>query len=210
VNKTTKALTWTFFQQLKQAQSRILKRPPRNIENSIMGCIASATTVCIMIPMDTIKTRLVTQGGASGIPYRGIVDAAVRISREEGVGAFYRGLPPRLISVVPMIGIQFGVYEFMKQNMLGKNKQNLVALDSRTVDVNNMCQRVHKKSKEEFPVTTLDDVAIKSNSINVGSSSIRTISFFRNKFDLGALLQKDATGTIGHTQKLALNKIASS
>ena len=160
--------------------------------------------------MDTIKTRLVTQGGASGIPYRGIVDAAVRITMEDGVGAFYRGLPPRLISVVPMIGIQFGVYEFMKQDMLEENKQNLVALDSRTVGGNNMCQRVHKKSKEEFPVTTLDDVAIKSNSINVSSSSIRTISFFRNKFDLGALLQKDATGTIGHTHKLTLNKVSSS
>jgi Mitochondrial carrier protein len=38
--------------------------------------------------------------------------------REEGVGAFYRGLPPRLVSVVPMIGIQFGVYEFIKRMML--------------------------------------------------------------------------------------------
>ena len=26
-----------------------------------MGCIAATTTVTIMIPMDTIKTRLVTQ-----------------------------------------------------------------------------------------------------------------------------------------------------
>ena len=38
--------------------------------------------------------------------YKGIVDCAVRVFREEGIGAFYRGLPPRLVSVVPMIGIQ--------------------------------------------------------------------------------------------------------
>jgi hypothetical protein len=31
---------------------------------------------------------------------------------------FYRGLPPRLVSVVPMIAIQFTVYEFMKRVMI--------------------------------------------------------------------------------------------
>lgn len=113
------ALTWTFFQELKAAQKRIFQRDPTDIENSIMGCLASGTTVCIMIPMDTIKTRLVTQGRHPDlIPYKGITDAAVRIMKEEGIGAFYRGLTPRLVSVVPMIGIQFGVYEFMKKVML--------------------------------------------------------------------------------------------
>ena len=107
------ALTWTLFQQLKVAHEKLFDRPPKDIENSIMGCIASATAVCIMIPMDTIKTRLVTQAsmaarGVDIVPYKGIVDCAVRIAREEGISVFYRGLPPRLVSVVPMIGIQFG------------------------------------------------------------------------------------------------------
>ena len=89
-----------------------------------MGCVASAATVCFMMPLDTIKTRLVTQmsskavQSSGAIPYRGIVDCAVRMTREEGVNAFYKGLAPRLISVVPMIGIQFGVYEAMKRVML--------------------------------------------------------------------------------------------
>ena len=86
-----------------------------------MGSIASATTVCIMIPMDTIKTRLVTQpssGVAPELAYKGIIDCAMRVYREEGFRTFYRGLPPRLLSVVPMIGIQFGVYEFAKRVMV--------------------------------------------------------------------------------------------
>jgi solute carrier family 25 S-adenosylmethionine transporter 26 len=114
------ALTWTFFQQLKQARDRILGGTATDLENSVMGCLASTATVCLMIPMDTIKTRLVTQAGraVADDAYRGIIDCAVRVFREEGIGAFYRGLPPRLISVVPMIGIQFGVYEFMKKAML--------------------------------------------------------------------------------------------
>jgi Mitochondrial carrier protein len=96
-------------------------RPAKNIENTIMGCMASAAAVCIMIPMDTIKTRLVTQLSTKtivGAPYKGIIDCAVRVAREEGMRTFYSGLPPRLLSVVPMIGIQFGVYEAMKKAML--------------------------------------------------------------------------------------------
>ena len=70
--------------------------------------------------MDTIKTRLVTQARVAAvgtIPYKGILDCGLRVAREEGIGTLYRGLPPRLVSVVPMIGIQFGVYEYMKKIM---------------------------------------------------------------------------------------------
>ena len=115
------ALTWTLFQQFKAIRDSISDRPATNVENSIMGALASTTTVCIMIPLDTIKTRLVVQGGSaaiSSVPYKGIGDCAVRVLREEGIGAFYRGLPPRLVSVVPMIGIQFTVYEAMKRAFL--------------------------------------------------------------------------------------------
>ena len=62
-----------------------MNREPKGIENSILGCIASATTVCVMIPMDTIKTRLVTQANYPDlIPYKGIADCAKRVLEEEG------------------------------------------------------------------------------------------------------------------------------
>jgi hypothetical protein len=115
------ALTWTFFQQFKRLRQQYWHREATDMENSAMGGLASALSVCLMIPVDTIKTRLVTQNiGARGTArlYDGIVDCAVKTFQNEGLGAFYKGLPPRLVSVVPMIGIQFGVYEFMKRVML--------------------------------------------------------------------------------------------
>lgn len=61
----------------------------------------------IMIPMDTVKTRLVTQTAQAGIaPYQGVLGTLSRVINEEGFGALYRSLTPRLVSVVPMIGIQ--------------------------------------------------------------------------------------------------------
>lgn len=119
------ALTWTFFQKVKEIRNMISDQEATNTENTVMGCLASAATVCIMMPMDTIKTRLVTQTSAAAatnvVPYKGIVDCAVRIAKEEGFKTFYSGLAPRLLSVVPMIGIQFGVYEAMKKVMLQRN-----------------------------------------------------------------------------------------
>ena len=115
-------LTWTLFEQVKRVRSRLSHRPATDVENSIMGCIASATTVCIMIPMDTVKTRLVTQMRYPDLAqYAGINDCFRTVLKEEGIGAFYRGLTPRLLSVVPMIGIQFGVYEFMKKFMTSRD-----------------------------------------------------------------------------------------
>lgn len=115
-------LTWTLFEQVKRVRSRLSHRSATDVENSIMGCIASATTVCIMIPMDTVKTRLVTQMRYPDLAqYAGINDCFRTVLKEEGIGAFYRGLTPRLLSVVPMIGIQFGVYEFMKKFMTSRD-----------------------------------------------------------------------------------------
>ncbi|KAL7579937.1 hypothetical protein ACA910_004935 [Epithemia clementina (nom. ined.)] len=144
------ALTWTLFQQFKTFRDKISDRPARNIENSIMGCLASATSVCVMIPMDTIKTRLVTQGGAASItrvPYKGIIDCAVRVYREEGIGAFYRSLPPRLVSVVPLIGIQFGVYEAMKKFMMMRKVHREPVLPAGKVD---------KKIAKKKPAVVVD------------------------------------------------------
>ncbi len=126
------ALTWTFFQRFKNLRARLIPdRPASNIENSIMGSTASALTVCIMIPVDTIKTRLVTQAGRVGpAKYKGIIDCARTVLREEGLVSFYRGLPPRLVSVVPMIGIQFGVYEAMKRIMVQRQKTRTSSPDT--------------------------------------------------------------------------------
>lgn len=60
-----------------------------------------------MIPLDTAKTRIVTQTVQAGVePYRGIISTLGRVAQEEGVGALYRSLVPRLVSVMPMMGIQ--------------------------------------------------------------------------------------------------------
>eukprot|EP01036_Dinobryon_divergens_P023722 gene23722-32104_t len=117
------ALTWMFFQQMKECYSNFLQRQTNTEENFILGAIAAAGSVCVMIPMDTVKTRLVIQD-RNAMYYKGMGDCFVRIFKEEGIGAFYRSLAPRLMSVVPMIAIQFAVYEAMKSNYIRKHMNN--------------------------------------------------------------------------------------
>ena len=56
------ALTWMFFQQFKAAFSTWVGRAGTALENLLLGSFAAAGACCVMIPVDTIKTRIVTQG----------------------------------------------------------------------------------------------------------------------------------------------------
>jgi solute carrier family 25 (mitochondrial folate transporter), member 32 len=76
---------------------------------------AAATTVLFTNPLWMIKTRLCLQNPENPTKsnYRGLFDAFVRISREEGIRGLYRGLIPGLFGVSHG-AIQFMAYEGLK------------------------------------------------------------------------------------------------
>jgi len=61
-------------------------------------------------PFDVIKTRLMAQSKSGGdIRYKGFLDALVKIPREEGFLAMYKGLLPRLMRIPPGQAIVWAV-----------------------------------------------------------------------------------------------------
>ncbi|CAM9210747.1 unnamed protein product, partial [Phaeothamnion confervicola] len=74
----------------------------------------------VTTPLDVVRTRLMTQAArdpASEPPpfkYDGIVDAVQTIVREEGPGAMFAGIAPRMARAVVSGAIQFASYEFTK------------------------------------------------------------------------------------------------
>lgn len=110
-------LTWMFFQQAKDCHYHFAKRIPTASEDFWLGCFAAALSVTVMIPMDSVKTRLVTQTAMSSRQYKGIIDCFSSMIREEGIGSLYNSLTPRLISVVPQVGLQYGSYELIKRSL---------------------------------------------------------------------------------------------
>ena len=91
----------------------------------IMKCVAGglsgsiATVACF--PLDVVRTRLM----APDSKYHGIAPTLVRIVKEEGALALYKGLTPTVLQRVPDLCIHFSVYETAKFWMLRNFEQVL-------------------------------------------------------------------------------------
>lgn len=68
-------------------------------------------------PLDMVRGRLTVQEGKNQ-QYRGLWHATRIIIREEGVMALWRGWLPSVIGVIPYVGLNFAVYETLKDVML--------------------------------------------------------------------------------------------
>ena len=53
-----------------------------------------------------------------GSPYRGVLDAARSMARQEGLGAFFRSYRTTLVMNVPYTAMHFSVYETAKKVIL--------------------------------------------------------------------------------------------
>jgi len=80
------------------------------------GALARATSATLTSPLDSIKVRVQfsRRGVAAGVgvvPYSGAFEAARAMWVQEGVPAFFRGLPARLVYIVPAASVSFVFYE---------------------------------------------------------------------------------------------------
>jgi solute carrier family 25 (mitochondrial S-adenosylmethionine transporter), member 26 len=88
-------------------------------ENALLGSIAGGVAAAVTTPLDVVKTRLMTQAGSTGGAdrYKGWVDAFRRIPREEGVGALFRGIRPRVMFISIGGAIFIGSFEEFKRRL---------------------------------------------------------------------------------------------
>ena len=93
--KKTQKLLWSKHegdgQKLSAAQS------------TVSGFMAAMLGPTVTNPFDVVKTRMMAQAKAppDAPRYTGFFNALVRIPREEGVAAMYKGLLPRLMRIAP-------------------------------------------------------------------------------------------------------------
>ncbi len=67
----------------------------------------------LVTPADVIKTRLQVQARKGETVYNGIMDAAVKIMKEEGPRAFYKGGIARIMRSSPQFGVTLAAYELL-------------------------------------------------------------------------------------------------
>lgn len=89
-------------------------------QTSIIGLISGALGPLSNAPLDTIKTRMQREGGAST---ESGLSRFTRITKQliaqEGVHALYKGITPRIMRVAPGQAVTFTVYEYVRE-MLDK------------------------------------------------------------------------------------------
>ncbi|CAK8696152.1 unnamed protein product [Clavelina lepadiformis] len=89
---------------------------------------ASAIAETATFPLDLTKTRLQIQGEvasnghASTMVKRGMIRTAFGVVCEEGVSKLWTGLPPAVYRHIIYTGVRMIVYEQMRENVLGRNK----------------------------------------------------------------------------------------
>nr|ACU20385.1 unknown [Glycine max] len=77
-------------------------------------------------PMDMVRGRITVQTEASPYQYRGMFHALSTVLREEGARALYKGWLPSVIGVIPYVGLNFAVYESLKDYLIKSNPFDLV------------------------------------------------------------------------------------
>jgi solute carrier family 25, member 33/36 len=147
----SRALYFGFFGSLKERLSREtvgLSGASLHLAAAALGGVATNT---IMSPWWVIRMRIqlqnapyeplwkrwrepatqlatASEAGAS-LQYRGIFSTALRIYREEGPWAFYRGLSASYLGVTET-AFQFMLYGYLKDSLLIQRQENVLSSDS--------------------------------------------------------------------------------
>ncbi|GKV31759.1 hypothetical protein SLEP1_g40425 [Rubroshorea leprosula] len=90
------------------------------------GACAGIIAMSATYPMDMVRGRLTVQTDQSPRRYRGIFHALSTVLREEGPRALYKGWLPSVIGVVPYVGLNFAVYESLKDWLIKSKPYGLV------------------------------------------------------------------------------------
>ncbi|MCL4123586.1 UNVERIFIED_CONTAM: hypothetical protein GTU68_003129 [Idotea baltica] len=81
----------------------------------VAGAIGGVPAASLTTPADVIKTRLQVAARAGQTTYSGVFDAAVKIWKEEGGKAFWKGAPARVFRSSPQFGVTLVTYEVLQR-----------------------------------------------------------------------------------------------
>ncbi|GMH42066.1 hypothetical protein BSKO_09985 [Bryopsis sp. KO-2023] len=99
-------------------------------KNFTASAIATSWAEFLTIPLDTAKVRLQLQtaGPDGSLKYRGMIGTVATVAKEEGAGALWKGIVPGLHRQCLFGGFRIGMYEPVKNVIVGKDHVGEVPL----------------------------------------------------------------------------------
>jgi len=110
-NQAVRFPTQFYFLKFMVGDDKEKQKSP--IMNGLAGAVAGGISVLVTMPQDTIKTRM--QGEEAKKLYKGTMDCAMQIMKNDGPGFFYAGTWPRMIRVSLDVGITFCVFPLLSK-----------------------------------------------------------------------------------------------
>lgn len=107
------AIRFYTYEMLKDVIGHINSEDKADIGASgrlVAGGAAGAVAQAAIYPLDLVKTRLQVEAGK--VPSLGALSRDILVN--EGPRAFYRGLVPSVLGIIPYAGIDLAVYETLK------------------------------------------------------------------------------------------------
>ncbi|KAG0700680.1 mitochondrial carrier domain-containing protein [Suillus ampliporus] len=86
------------------------------------AAIAGMPAAYLTTPADVVKTRLQVEARQGQTHYKGLVDAFVKINKEEGFKALFKGGPARILRSSPQFGFTLLAYENLQKYPWQDNK----------------------------------------------------------------------------------------
>jgi solute carrier family 25 citrate transporter 1 len=118
---TNQAANFAAYTELKdylQKHSAEPTQPLSSWKTSLIGLVSGAVGPFTNAPIDTIKTRLQRTPAQTGESTLGRTLAISRqMWRQEGLGAFWMGITPRVMRVAPGQAVTFTVYEYLRKRL---------------------------------------------------------------------------------------------
>lgn len=76
-----------------------------------MGILSGSISATLTNPLDVVNNRLMTMPNI----YNGIIKSFSKVIKKEGLTSLFSGVMPRIISLAPLTGITFAIYEKLNQ-----------------------------------------------------------------------------------------------
>lgn len=86
------------------------------------GAIAGMPAAYLTTPCDVIKTRLQVEARKGDATYNGLRDCAKKIWQQEGLKAFFKGGPARIMRSSPQFGFTLAGYEVLQRCELSASR----------------------------------------------------------------------------------------
>mmetsp|Transcript_21455 Transcript_21455/g.59586 ORF Transcript_21455/g.59586 Transcript_21455/m.59586 type:complete len:413 (-) Transcript_21455:143-1381(-) len=83
----------------------------KNVARFTAGALAGISATVICFPLDVLRVRMMAPGGS---PYGGVIATAKGMFQHEGIGRFYTGVLPAVVSMAPAGAVFYGVYDVLK------------------------------------------------------------------------------------------------